>query len=99
MDKTLNKQVLLFAKISYWEAWSYVILLFVAMPLKYLMDLPIAVRIVGMLHGLLFVAYAFQLLYLLILKALGFPKAVVYFIASLLPFAAFWVEKDVKKPA
>lgn len=92
-----KKDILRFAKISYWEAWSYVVLLFIAMPLKYFVDFPLAVKIVGMLHGVLFVAYCLQLLFLLIKKQLTFFKSVIYFLASLLPFAAFWVEKDVKK--
>ena len=41
--------------IAYVEGWSYLVLLFVAMPLKYGADMPLAVRIVGSLHGFLFV--------------------------------------------
>ena len=37
------------------EGMSLLVLLFVAMPLKYAADLPIVVRVVGSLHGLLFV--------------------------------------------
>lgn len=92
-----SKEILRFAKVSYWEAWSYIVLLFLAMPLKYFADFPLAVKIVGMLHGVLFIAYCLQLLFLLIKKQVTFGKSVIYFIASLLPFAAFWVEKDVKR--
>jgi integral membrane protein len=42
---------------SYVEAASFLLLLFVAMPLKYLVGLPVAVSIVGPLHGAIFVAY------------------------------------------
>lgn len=38
------------------EGWSFVILLCIAMPLKYFADLPLAVRIVGMAHGVLFLS-------------------------------------------
>ena len=39
------------------EGSSFLVLLFIAMPLKYLADQPLAVRIVGSIHGLLFVIF------------------------------------------
>ena len=39
------------------EGTSFVVLLFIAMPLKYLADLPLAVRIVGSVHGALFLMF------------------------------------------
>lgn len=39
------------------EGASFLVLLLVAMPLKYLAGMPVAVRYVGMAHGLLFVLY------------------------------------------
>ena len=39
------------------EGWSYLVLLFVAMPLKYAAGLPLAVRIAGSLHGFLFLVF------------------------------------------
>ena len=44
------------------EGTSFLVLLFVAMPLKYLAGLPLAVRIVGSLHGLLFLMFLAALL-------------------------------------
>jgi integral membrane protein len=41
--------------ISFFEGLSYVVLLFLAMPLKYFAGLPLAVRIAGSIHGALFV--------------------------------------------
>lgn len=43
--------------IGFWEGVSYLVLLLVAMPLKYWADWPLAVRIVGTLHGGLFVLF------------------------------------------
>ena len=43
------------------EGISFLVLLGVAMPLKYLADMPLAVRIAGWLHGLLFIAVLFML--------------------------------------
>jgi len=46
-----------FRKLSWAEGISFLTLLFIAMPLKYLANIPEAVAIVGMAHGILFVAY------------------------------------------
>ena len=56
--KNIREKFLTTGKI---EGWSYLILLFIAMPLKYIFDMPLAVRIVGSAHGLLFVAYVILL--------------------------------------
>ena len=42
---------------SFIEAASFLILLFIAMPLKYLAHFPVAVSIVGPIHGAIFLAY------------------------------------------
>jgi len=44
------------------EGISFLILLLIAMPLKYVWDFPAAVRFVGMAHGILFVAYIYVVL-------------------------------------
>lgn len=50
-----------FRVVAYAEGISYLLLLGVAMPLKYLADLPLAVRVMGSLHGALFVAFVVAL--------------------------------------
>ena len=47
------------------EGVSFIILLCIAMPLKYFFDLPMAVKIVGWLHGILFIAFI-SLAYILV---------------------------------
>ena len=46
-----------FRTVAFWEGISFLILLFVAMPLKYGLGVDMAVRVVGLAHGLLFIAY------------------------------------------
>lgn len=46
-----------FRTLGQWEGMSLIVLLFLAMPLKYFFGLPIAVKIVGSIHGLLFTLY------------------------------------------
>lgn len=43
------------------EGSSFLVLLFVAMPMKYVMGMPRVVTVVGAIHGILFLAYAAQL--------------------------------------
>ena len=97
MDSTYKKQLSIFAKISFAEGVSFLLLLLIAMPLKYVMHYPLAVKYVGWVHGLLFVAYAFQLLYVGMSYKWKFTRILIYGICSLLPLAPFWVEKQVKK--
>ncbi|HET7817818.1 MAG TPA: DUF3817 domain-containing protein, partial [Bacteroidia bacterium] len=58
-NKILNR----FLKVGLAEGLSFIILLAIAMPLKYFAGIPAAVRIVGMLHGLLFIAFCITLLH------------------------------------
>jgi integral membrane protein len=92
-----QKQVNQFRKISMAEGASFLILLFIAMPLKYLADIPAAVKYVGWLHGVLFIAYIFQLLYLGSELKWSLKRIFVYFVAAFLPIAPFVVEKRLKK--
>lgn len=79
------------------EGISYVLLLFIAMPLKYMMDMPLAVKYTGWAHGLLFILYILTLLHAAIDKKWGIIKMVLYFVASLIPFAAFYVDAKYLK--
>jgi len=59
----MNTEQLRWAKrfkwISLLEGLSFLILLGIAMPLKYVFDMPLAVRYVGWVHGLLFIIYIY----------------------------------------
>ena len=75
---------------------SYLILLGIAMPLKYLAGEPLAVRIVGMAHGVLFLALCLFLLEVFVRKKLSFGWCVIVFLCALFPFAPFFLEKKLK---
>ena len=77
------------------EGASYVALLFVAMPLKYLFDMPLAVRVVGMAHGLLFVLLLLQLM----TAPLSLRWRVLVLVASLLPFGPFFIDSGLREQA
>lgn len=92
-----RKQINAFRKISLAEGTSFLVLLLIAMPLKYLADMPLMVKYVGWLHGLLFILYVFQLLYLASELKWKLTRVLSYFIAALLPIAPFVVEKKLKQ--
>lgn len=86
-----------FRKIAFAEGVSFLVLLGIAMPLKYFADMPMAVRVVGMLHGILFVAFvilAWETMSSLNKKFGWFLKA---FVASIIPFGTFVLDKELKK--
>jgi integral membrane protein len=93
----MNSTIRLFSIIAFLEGISYVLLLFIAMPLKYLLHWPVAVQLVGWGHGILFIAYVFSLLFCWISNRWSFLRVVGYFIASLLPLVPFYVERSLKK--
>jgi integral membrane protein len=81
-------------RIGFWEGISYLLLLLVAMPLKYVMGFPEAVRWIGSLHGFLFVAFMIMLFYSLMTKALTLKAVVRAFLLSLIPFGTFYLSFD-----
>lgn len=87
----------LFRKVALAEGISYIVLLFIAMPLKYWADMPLAVKYVGWAHGLLFVLYIACLVMAWQERKWSFLKVVMLFVASLLPFVPFYVEKKLKE--
>jgi len=86
----------LFRKVAVAEGISYLLLVFIAMPLKYWADMPLAVKYTGWAHGLLFVLYAICLLVAWIVYKWSFGKAALIFLASLIPFAPFFVDRKLK---
>ena len=86
----------LFRKVALAEGISYLVLLFIAMPLKYWAGMPLAVKYTGWAHGVLFVLYGVFLLMAWQERKWKFSKVVVLFLASLVPFASFVVDKNLK---
>lgn len=86
-----------FRFIAITEGVSYLLLLTIAMPLKYFAAQPLPVKYLGWAHGVLFVLYCFLLLQVWIKYKWSFGKALVAFIASLLPFGTFVLDKRLKR--
>lgn len=82
---------------GYLEGTSFLLLLFIAMPLKYMMGIPEAVKYIGMAHGVLFIAYI-----LILLGAATKIKMPIWampagVLGSFLPFGPFIFDHVLKK--
>ncbi|HET8573185.1 MAG TPA: DUF3817 domain-containing protein [Edaphocola sp.] len=94
-----NKLLSRFCTIALLEGISYIFLLGIAMPVKYLGDNPFLVKYGGWAHGLLFVAYMVLLIRLAMRDDWKTGRIALAFFASLVPFAPFYVERKLKKEA
>ena len=74
------------------EGLSFIILLAVAMPLKYIAGKPEMVSIVGMAHGILFVLYIFLTLMAKVQYPWTWRKVLLLWIASVVPFGTFYAD-------
>ncbi|HOP44130.1 MAG: DUF3817 domain-containing protein [Flavobacteriales bacterium] len=82
-----------FRRIAIAEGWSFLVLLFIAMPLKYVWDLPQAVKVVGWLHGILFIAYWVYAVPLFTKLKWPADRVIGLGLASVLPFGTFVMER------
>jgi integral membrane protein len=78
-----------FRIIGYLEGTSFLLLLFVAMPLKYAYGMPTAVKYVGWVHGVLFMLYLASLTYVQAEKNWPARRTLLAAIAAVLPFGPF----------
>ena len=93
IDKMTIKQFRIFARI---EGVSYISFA-ITMPLKYLYEIGEPNYVVGMLHGLVFILYCLWLLVLTLRKSWSWPKGILFFIASLIPFGTFYIDRKYLK--
>ncbi|CAM2005348.1 DUF3817 domain-containing protein [Acanthopleuribacter pedis] len=97
MGELLKSALGQFRIVSLAEGTSYIILLFIAMPLKYMADMPGAVSIVGRIHGFLFIVFMIALLRVWVEADWKMGRALLAFVASIVPFGAFLFEVSLKK--
>lgn len=79
------------------EGLSYLILLGIAMPLKYYAGYPMAVKVVGWIHGLLFVLFLAAVLQTALTLKWTVGKVIAAFFASIVPFGPFILDKSLQK--
>ena len=90
-------ELMKFKLVNKLEGISFIILIFIAMPIKYMAGYPIATKIVGPIHGLLVFAFIYQIIEAK--KEAGFTakESILYFILSLIPFGSFYTDRVLAK--
>jgi integral membrane protein len=83
--------------IGFAEGISLLVLMGIAMPLKYLAGIPGAVRVVGWIHGVLFVVFMISVLIVFFRYKWPFKKLVLAFLAAFFPFGTFLFDAQLKK--
>jgi integral membrane protein len=79
------------------EGWSFLALLFIAMPLKYQAGFPIAVRITGSVHGLLFLMFMAALYRAGRQRHWPLRRVLLAFVASIVPFGTFIFDRSLRR--
>lgn len=80
------------------EGISYLLLFGVGMPLKYISKIPEPNIYIGYAHGFLFIAYCVLAVLFCFEHKWGLKRFIILFIASLLPFGTFYIDKKYLKP-
>ena len=79
------------------EGYSFIILIFIAMPLKYQFGYPVATKVMGMIHGLLVFAFIYQIIEAKKEAGFTWTEAAIYSVLSLIPFGSFYTDKLLAK--
>jgi len=78
------------------EAISFLVLLLIAMPLKYFADSPEAVTVVGMAHGVLFALYLLAIVNALAARKLSWLMSALAVIAAFIPLGPFLIDRKIR---
>jgi integral membrane protein len=87
------KSIEFLKKVSYVEGFSLIILFFIAMPIKYILGEPLAVRIVGTIHGLLWLTFLYALYTAHEKNRFEKNLSISILILSVIPFGFIYIEK------
>ena len=87
----------LFRIIALLEGLSYILLLFVAVPVKYSLGDPTYVKLIGMPHGILFVAYLGFAFYFKQEENWSMKTFIIILSGSVMPFGTFYVDNKYFK--
>ena len=81
------------------EGFSFLVLLGVAMPLKYYAGMPMAVKVVGWVHGVLFVVFCAALVRTMVAARWRPGRGALAFVAALLPLGPFLLDRRMRRYA
>lgn len=96
MKKYFNSGIGFFRLIAFLEGISLLILVFIAMPIKYVLSDPSVVKHVGQAHGLLFLLFVFFAIKIAAEQEWSFTKTTwKVLVASFVPFGTFYIDKTI----
>ena len=81
--------------VAFLEGCSLLLLIFIAMPIKYLMNIPEATQAIGMVHGVLFVIFIFATIFISIIQKWSFMNVMMVMASSVLSFGTFYIDKKI----
>ncbi|WP_179351861.1 DUF3817 domain-containing protein [Winogradskyella vidalii] len=89
----MSKLLPVFRIVALLEGVSYILLLFIATPIKYFYEDDQYVKMLGMPHGILFMAYV--VIAVLISSDMKWPSRTLWIVlfASIIPFGTFYIDK------
>jgi integral membrane protein len=90
-------QIRVFRMIALAEGVSFLTLLCIAMPMKYFMGMPEVVRVVGSIHGVVFLLYVGLLAMLHFRQRWSYTFSLYALLASIIPFGTFMLDKQLRK--
>jgi integral membrane protein len=93
----MSKKLLWLRRAGIAEGISFLVLLCIAMPLKYFFQQPIAVKIVGWMHGILFVAFLFLAWEYKTDRNKSLKWFALAFLAAIIPTGTFFFDKKLKE--
>ncbi len=82
-----------FRIIALLEGVSFILLLFIATPIKYIGEDPSYVKMLGMPHGLLFIGYVILAMVIRSEQKWDGKKTFIILLAAIIPFGTFYVDK------
>lgn len=89
----------IFRIVAFLEGVSYLLLLFIATPIKYIAENPEYVKLLGMPHGMLFILYVVLAFFIKSDMKWTGKTFIFVLLASVIPFGTFYVESKLLKPA
>ena len=95
MNDLLKSHVGRLRVIAFLEGWSLLLLLFIAVPVKYILGIPEATQAIGLIHGLLFVLFIFATIFISIVQKWNLGRVIMVMASSVLPFGTFYIDRKI----
>lgn len=95
MFNLLKTQIGRLRILAFAEGVSFLIILFITMPLKYLFQMPEPNQIFGLAHGILFVLYVLAVIQIKIEQNWRNSTTFWALLASVIPFGTFWADRKI----